>query len=229
LKKTLGAFRRPFKLAAAFKPRGIGQKTLCTVGNASAGKRVAREREGKNGAGRNREQARELEAGPTNRPHDSRGGATSRASASLASRGAPVAPPPPASPAAAPPASRLPLLLPAGPLEASTAAPPCRGPSRVRLPGDPSASRPPPCRGPVRLPAGDPSASRRCSSAPPCRRPKPPRSVPSPARCSFLPLAPPPPAPLPCSSPLLWMTGSACMCMCLPLCLNPALNKSLNA
>ena len=106
MKKTLGAFRRPFKLAAAFKPRGIGQKTLCTVGNASAGKRVAREREGKNGAGRNREQARELEAGPTNRPHDSRGGATSRASASLASRGAPVAPPPPASPAAAPPASR---------------------------------------------------------------------------------------------------------------------------
>jgi len=157
----LGAFRRPFKLAAAFKPRGIGQKTLCTVGNASAGKRVAREREGKNGAGRNREQARELEAGPTNRPHDSRGGATSRASASLASRGAPVAPPPPASPAVAPPASRLPLLLPAGPLEASTAAPPCRGPSRVRLPGDPSASlqgtRRLPVAAPRLLPAGAPS------------------------------------------------------------------------
>ena len=203
MKKTLGAFRRPFKLAAAFKPRGIGQKTLCTVGNASAGKRVAREREGKNGAGRNREQARELEAGPTNRPHDSRGGATSRASASLASRGAPVAPPPPASPAAAPPASRLPLLLPAGPLEASTAAPPCRGPSRVRLPGDPSASRPPPCRDPSAslqgtrrlpvaaprlLPAGAPSPQGQC---PPLLATPSSRSLLRPLLLS--------PVPLPCS------------------------------
>jgi len=201
LKKTLGAFRRPFKLAAAFKPRGIGQKTFCTVGNASAGKRVAREREGKNGAGRNREQARELEAGPTNRPHDSRGGATSRASASLASRGAPVAPPPPASPAAAPPASRCfslqgpsrprLLLLPAGARRASASLGTHRLP--VRLPvGDPSASlqgtRRLPVAAPRLLPAGAPSPQGQC---PPLLAAPSSRSLLRPLLLS--------PVPLPCS------------------------------
>ena len=131
-------------------------------------------------------------AGIRRRAQDSLGGAISRASVDL------------------PPgfrdsrrASRLPLLL---VLPAA-----CRAPVRRRLcssaslqgtrrasascrgpVGFPSAS----LQGPIRLPAGDPSASRRCSSLQP---PQPPRSVPSPAHCSFLPLASPPPASLPCS------------------------------
>jgi len=164
-------------------------------------KTLAREREeGKNGAGKELP-AWELEAGPTNRPHDSRGGATSRASASLASRGAPVAPPPPASPAAAPPAFRCfslqgpsrprLLLLPAGARRASASLGTHRLP--VRLPvGGPSASlqgtRWLPVAAPRLLPAGAPSPQGQC---PPLLAAPSSRSLLHPLLLS--------PAPLPCS------------------------------
>jgi len=151
-------------------------------------KMLAREREeGKNGAGKELP-ARELEDGPK-----TVWAAQSVAHLWICLQGSAtrVAPPPPASPATAPPAAPSPPCGLQGPCPPPTL--------QLRLPaGDPSRVRllKRTRRLPVRLPAGDPSASRRCSSLQPPQAPKV-----SALPCSLL--LPPARFSTPCCSPLL--------------------------